>query len=51
MLTSAREGIDRISCKCLAPLFEHLSIFEGKGIFMSDPESNGLFEIKLIFNC
>lgn len=48
--TKAEEGMERISCRCLAPLLLHLRREAGMGILMRVPESMGLLEITLIFN-
>jgi len=42
-------GMDLTNCRCLAPLFLHLSLDAGIGIFMRLPFNKGLFEITLIF--
>jgi hypothetical protein len=47
--TKAKDGIDRINCKCLAPLLEHFKTLLGRGTFIREPLSNGLFETTLIF--
>jgi len=42
--TSALEGIERMSCRCFAPLFMHFNKFDCIGMLINDPESIGLFE-------
>lgn len=47
--TKADDGMERISCKCLAPLFLHFSLLFGKGIFIRLPLSKGLQDTIFIF--
>lgn len=42
--------MERISCKCFAPLLLHFSIEAGIGMFISVPESSGLLEITFNLN-
>lgn len=42
--------MERISCKCLAPLLLHLSKEAGIGMLINVPESKGLLEITLSLN-
>lgn len=46
--TNAGEGMDRIICKCLAPLCRQPTLLAGNGIFIKDPLSKGLEETILI---
>lgn len=46
--TKLSEGIDRISCKCFAPLFRHLNISAGRGTLIKLPLRSGLFETTFI---
>ena len=48
MHTKALEGIDRMSCRCFAPLLLHFNREAGMGILISVPDNRGLFEITLI---
>lgn len=48
MHTKASVGIDLMNCKCLAPLFLHLSLSAGNGIFIRDPFKIGEQETTLI---
>lgn len=43
------DGIDLISCKCFAPLFRQLSLFDGSGILTRLPLNKGLHDTILIF--
>jgi hypothetical protein len=48
--TKAFDGIERMSCKCFAPLWLHFSWLAGIGMLTSVPESKGLQETTLTFS-
>lgn len=50
VVSSEGAGMDRMNCRCLAPLFEHFIALPGTGTFIRAPRINGLQDTTFILS-